>query len=135
MIAFTVPGLPQGKGRARMTRSGHAYTPEKTRSYEGAVAMAAAAAMAGQPPLDGPLWIQVAAWFPKPKSWSKKQSDGTRYHSGKPDADNILKAVSDACNGVLYRDDSQIAQATICKQYTTDGSACVAVLITKLGEP
>jgi hypothetical protein len=42
--AFTVPGAPRPKGRARVTRSGHAYTPGRTRSYEALVATVAMAA-------------------------------------------------------------------------------------------
>lgn len=30
MIAFTIPGPPQGKARARTCRNGHFYTPENT---------------------------------------------------------------------------------------------------------
>ena len=117
MITFTVPGLPQGKGRARMTRSGHAYTPEKTRSYESAVAWAAAQAMVGNPMMVGPVAIRVEAFFVKPKSWSKKKAAATTLHTGKPDWDNIGKALSDACNGIVYADDSQIAEASITKRY------------------
>ena len=31
---FTVPGEPKGKGRVRVTRTGHAYTPKDTEIYE-----------------------------------------------------------------------------------------------------
>jgi Holliday junction resolvase RusA-like endonuclease len=36
----------------------------------------------------------------------------------KPDADNILKAVLDALNGLAYNDDSQIVSARIEKLYS-----------------
>ena len=52
-VAFTVPGEPQGKGRARVgTIGGHArmFTPAKTVAYEGLIAHAAAQAMGtGEP--------------------------------------------------------------------------------------
>ena len=39
-MKFTIPGEPTGKGRPRMTRTGHTYTPEKTVNYEALVKMA-----------------------------------------------------------------------------------------------
>jgi Holliday junction resolvase RusA-like endonuclease len=39
------------------------------------------------------------------------------WHTGKPDADNILKAVCDALNGIVWHDDSQVAFARVLKQY------------------
>ena len=41
--------------------------------------------------------------------------------------DNILKAAADACNGIVWKDDSQIVTATIEKRYsTTPGLILVA---------
>ena len=37
MIAFTIPGPPQGKARVRTCRNGHSYTPENTVLYENLV--------------------------------------------------------------------------------------------------
>ena len=37
MIAFTIPGTPQGKARARTCRNGHSYTQENTVLYENLV--------------------------------------------------------------------------------------------------
>ena len=37
MIAFTIPGAPQGKARARTCRNGHTYTPDNTVLYENLV--------------------------------------------------------------------------------------------------
>ena len=36
----------------------------------------------------------------------------------KPDADNIAKVVSDALNGIVYEDDSQICDLNVKKLYT-----------------
>lgn len=120
LLTFTVPGLPQGKGRARFG-NGRAYTPAKTVAYEGLIALAGQQAMEGRDLLAGPLYIVVNAFFPIPKSWSKarrQQAQATlAWHTGKPDADNILKAVGDGLNGVVYNDDSQIAFGKVTKQY------------------
>lgn len=120
MIRFTVPGLPQGKGRPRIsTRGGHAraFTPQKTVAYEGLIALAAEKVMGGKPLLEGALEIVVVATFPIPDSWSKKRKATARFHTSKPDADNIIKAVGDGLNSIIWKDDSQLAQCRIMKVY------------------
>jgi len=39
------------------------------------------------------------------------------YHTKKPDIDNLAKAVKDALKGIIYKDDSQIVEAYLSKQY------------------
>ena len=69
----------------------------------------------------GPVRIEARAIFTIPKSWpkSKKQAAlvGEVQHTGKPDADNVLKIVGDALNGIVWADDSQIVSASINKRY------------------
>lgn len=124
MIRFTVPGAPQGKGRPRFsTRGGfaRAFTPQKTVAYEGLIALAAQDVMAGAPPLEGPVRVDAVATFPIPKSWSKKRraeaEAGRVYHVSKPDRDNIDKAIGDGLNGVVWKDDSQVAAGETVKVY------------------
>lgn len=120
MIRLTIPGLPQGKGRARFG-NGRTYTPAKTVAYEGLIAFAGQQAMAGRELLTAPIYIQVHAFFPIPASWSKKRrtqaATSLQWHTGKPDGDNILKAVGDGLNGVVWKDDSQVAFAKVLKHY------------------
>ncbi|MFX8637221.1 RusA family crossover junction endodeoxyribonuclease, partial [Acinetobacter baumannii] len=40
------------------------------------------------------------------------------WHTSRPDGDNVLKAVGDGLNAVLWRDDAQIAEASIRKIYS-----------------
>lgn len=120
MIRFIVPGTPVAKGRPRLsTRGGfaRAYTPAKTVAYEGLIALAAQDVMAGQLPLAGPVRVVVTAVFPIPASWSRRKREAANWHTGKPDGDNILKAVGDGLNGVCWNDDSQVASASIVKSY------------------
>ena len=96
-LEFVIMGPPQPKERARRGKGGHWYTPERTRRYEESVARAAWAALtiARQLetwPLDRKYMVAVTAYFP----------DARRR-----DADNVGKAVLDACNTVLWNDDSQ----------------------------
>jgi Holliday junction resolvase RusA-like endonuclease len=73
--------------------------------------------MAGRAPFSGPLFLSVVATFPIAKSWSAKKKASARYHTSRPDADNILKAIGDGLNGVVWGDDAQIARASIEKRY------------------
>ncbi len=133
-VLFTVPGAPQGKGRARVGKvNGHArmFTPAKTAAYEGLIALAAQAAMAGRAPMAGPVSVGLHVRFPIPASWSqRKKADALRgalLPTGKPDLDNVLKAVGDACNGIVFRDDSAVVHATASKTYSDRPGLTVVV--------
>jgi len=123
-IAFTVPGEPQGKGRARVgTIGGHArmFTPERTVAYEGLIAMAARDAMRGTPPFDCALRVELDIVQSVPASWSKKKRSaalsGAIRPTTKPDKDNVIKAVYDGGNGVVWRDDVLIVDGAQSKRY------------------
>ena len=124
-IEFFVPGTPVGKGRPRAARRGAGvvmFTPEKTAGYEALVAATAGNAMRAHQLLDGPLEAVLEMRFPVPASWSKAKRAralaGVEWHTSKPDADNVAKAVLDACNGVVFRDDSQIVMLTATKEFS-----------------
>jgi Holliday junction resolvase RusA-like endonuclease len=124
LIQFIVPGQPQGKGRPRIGKVGqHArmFTPAKTVAYEGLIAHAAHTAMAGRPLIDGPVECELRIDCQVPASWSaKKQRQalvGEIRPTTKPDADNVVKAVFDGCNGVLWRDDVQVVGLRVTKRY------------------
>ncbi|MBM2884077.1 RusA family crossover junction endodeoxyribonuclease [Chromobacterium phragmitis] len=124
-IRFTVPGAPVGKGRPKVsTRGGRfarMYTPEKTASYEGLIALAAQTAMAGRAPLTGPADVSILMVLPIPTSWSKKKQAaalaGQVYPTKKPDADNVQKAIFDGMNGVVWVDDVQACDIVVRKRY------------------
>lgn len=131
MIAFEVCGQPRGKGRPRFSRkAGVAYTPPETRTYENLLRAAAQDAMAGRAPLDGAVILHLTATMPVPQSWSKKKQmqalSGAIRPTTKPDCDNILK-MTDALNEVVFRDDKQIVEARITKQYGERPSLMVEI--------
>lgn len=138
MIKFTVPGKPQAKARPRFS-GGHAYTPGKTTAYEAAVAWAykAAAVKASKQPYPGdvPLKMVVTAHMPIPSSRPKYQREamlgGEIRPTGRPDWDNIGKIISDALNGIAYKDDAQIVDSRVIKVYGDD--PCVEVEIEEVG--
>ena len=124
IVTFTIPGQPQGKGRPRVGKIGqHArlYTPGKTVAYEGLIARAAQVALAGRPMLAGGVAMNLFLDCQIPASWSAKRQRealaGEIMPTTKPDADNVLKAVCDGCNGVLWRDDVQVIDVRLRKRY------------------
>ncbi|WP_418465374.1 RusA family crossover junction endodeoxyribonuclease [Faecousia sp.] len=123
-VVFSVPGEPVAKGRPRFLRSGAAYTPAKTKNYEKLVRLEyARQAREYQFPPNVPLAIRVEAYLAIPKSASRKRREsmelGLLRPLKRPDADNILKSVTDALNGVAYRDDSQLVYEAVGKYYSS----------------
>lgn len=112
-VVFTVPGEPQGKGRARFG-NGRTYTPEKTVAYEGLIAWAAKQAMGPREPITGPVKLSFRAVLSIPISTTKKRRqamlDGLILPTKTPDLDNILKAIGDGANKIAFRDDAQIVR-------------------------
>lgn len=124
VVAFTIPGEPVAKGRARsFIRAGHVahYTPDKTARYENLVKLAAQQAMADVPPLEGPVTLVVRAFLGIPQSWSLKKQQaaaiGEVTPTKRPDLDNIVKAIKDGANGVTWKDDSQVIDVIASKRY------------------
>ena len=127
MITFVIPGQPVAKGRPRFARRGAhvvAYTPEKTMSYESLVKTLAAEQMnaLGLPPSAKPISLEIVLRLQIPASWSKKRREMARIGqiraTKKPDADNVLKGIKDACNGIVWRDDSQVINIGLHKEYS-----------------
>jgi Holliday junction resolvase RusA-like endonuclease len=139
-IRFTVPGQPQGKGRPRVGKIGaHArlFTPAKTVAYEGIVAHVAQVAMAGRPLLQSACGCNVFIDCQVPASWSGKKQRaalaGDVLPESKPDADNVVKAIFDGLNGVLWRDDVLVVDLRVRKRYAA--MPCVRVEVWELREP
>lgn len=123
-VQFLVPGEPVGKGRPRVsTIGGHArmFTPAKTASYEGLIAMTGTEAMAGRTLLEGPVMVEMRIVLPVPASKSKKFKAqalaGEIFPTKKPDMDNVIKAIYDGLNGVVWKDDVQVVDAFVRKRY------------------
>jgi Holliday junction resolvase RusA-like endonuclease len=102
VVAFTVEGRPYVKARPRVahfedadwdgttTKKSRAYTPKTTLQYEKRVA-------------------EIAAIFARHRFAGHVRATVTFYTSVETaDVDNWMKALLDACNGIVYDDDSQV---------------------------
>lgn len=129
MITFTVEGKPQGKARARTFYDKRAdkmrsVTPQQTRSYEDLIRWSYTAA-GGQYMGEKLAKVEIQAFYPIPKSWSKKKRNDAIFEwirpTTKPDCDNTIKVVLDALNGVAYYDDKQVVSVSCEKFYGETG--------------
>jgi Holliday junction resolvase RusA-like endonuclease len=131
-FSFTVEGKPQGKGRPRSTvRGGFArhYTPAKTVAYEKLTAFRAREAYDGPIHL-GPVKLGIEMVIPWPASTSKAKRAVQSYAPVKPDIDNVVKAICDGLNGVIYKDDAQVIRCIATKKRGDDkGYVRVYVLL------
>ena len=120
-LHITIPGQPVGKGRPRFG-NGRTYTPAKTKAYEKLIAEHATKEVERSRwyITDRPVKMTILALFDIPKSWNKKKTRDAiigDIRPGKPDIDNVAKAVLDSLNGIAYVDDSQVYQLTVTKAY------------------
>ena len=133
---FTIPGEPVGKGRPRFsgTKNGrvHTYTPDKTAQYEKLVKRHWKES-GGKSFGEKQVAVDIYAYFPIPKSYSKKRVqeiiDNNEKPTKKPDCDNIIKIVLDALNGLAYDDDKHVVSVCCIKLYATHNKPRVAVAV------
>lgn len=131
LVEFVVPGKPQAQGRHRtrvMQAGGRSFArmhdDPKSVSHKATIQQHAMEAMSGRAPTMLPVAAQIRFIWAMPKSrWLKRDQRPGEAKLSKPDADNLAKAVLDACNGVVYVDDSQVFKLSVVK------------LIARQGEP
>ena len=128
-LHLSVPGEPIGQPRHRVcTIGGRArmYLPTKhpVHAYKAAIRAAFVSEAKRWRTIQGPVAIWIHAWFGIPASWSRKKRAGHvgQYHSQKPDADNVVKAVLDALTDCeVWVDDSQVASCHVIKRWIGEG--------------
>jgi len=89
--------------------------------------------------LTGPLRIDLFFYFSRPKAHygtgrnsGKLKSSAPSWKVSKPDRDNLDKFVLDAMTTVFFKDDSQICDGRIVKQYSERPRT--VIFITKINE-
>ena len=98
LVAVVVDGPPVPKARARVV-NGHTYTPERTAGYEALVAWTVREKFPDLTP-DGEHEYRIHLTFYLPTH-------------RRADYDNLSKGATDALTGIVWRDDSQIADARV----------------------
>ena len=125
---FTVMGDPIGKQSPRMTRTGRAYIPAKSRGYINSVTLAASEVL--KSPLDCAVAIEIKSYKARPKALSrKKDPDCAMWCHKKPDADNIAKSVLDGLKP--WFDDAMVVRLVVETLYTEKGGEPRAVVVVE----
>jgi crossover junction endodeoxyribonuclease RusA len=128
-ITFDVRGkaLPQGS-LVRSPTGGlyHGNRPELL-AWRLRIATAAEEAMAGLPPWDVPVLVELVFRFGRPNNHylpangSRPEPilrpDAPTYHTTVPDADKLARAALDALSSVVFDDDRQVADLRVTKRY------------------
>ncbi len=126
-VDFTIAGDPVAQGRPRFSRAGgfvRTYDPAKSRDAKQHVRYGAKIAMDGADPLDGPLKMYAEFGITLPKSQERKRTPvPKRWRTKKPDLDNLVKLIKDACSGIVYLDDNNIVEVHARKMQCAQGEA------------
>jgi len=104
--------------------------PEESRNYKQYVGLVARQS-APVNPYEGALDVRLKIYRQIPKSMTKKLRKlsiaGINRPVVNPDIDNYQKAIFDALNGIIYKDDSQIVDLNVSKFYSDDPRVQVSV--------
>lgn len=112
-----IPMTPVAKGRPIVTRSGHAFTPAKTRNAEATIKQFVWDAVRKSDqslPLFGSDPVEVSIVFTFQRT---KHAILGAFKPTRPDLDNLIKCVLDSSNGILWRDDGQVVFITASKRW------------------
>ena len=131
---FFAAGDPKGQPRPRaFSRGGvtRMYDPGTAEGWKASVAVESKVAKPSVPLL-GPVSVNLEFFFRRPKRLLRKcDPDGRVPHDGKPDLDNLAKAVLDALTQLgWWLDDSQVCAGWWAKWYVARGctpGVCVEV--------
>lgn len=100
---LTVEIEPKPQSRPRFFK-GRCYEDKQMTEYKKQISQVVKIAMAGLEPFTTALSVKL-------RCYRKYAATSRRFG----DCDNLLKAVLDACNGILFKDDSQVTMATVEK--------------------
>lgn len=125
---FIFDVVPVPKERAQIVKNPKTdqvfgFTPARTKFFHDMIRAVVADVLAGAKPIDGPVRVDMTFVMQLPKSWPKwkKQAalDGHIVPTGRPDMDNLEKALLDAFNKVLIVDDALVIERYARKIYGT----------------
>ena len=132
MISFFIHGHPKTAGSKRAFMPKGWSRPiivddcKKGKDWRGDVKAAAIAAYQG-PPFDGPLSVEMVFHMARPKGHFRTgknvgnlRDNCPTWHTSKPDALKMARAIEDALTGILWRDDSQIVIERLEKIYSAE---------------
>lgn len=118
---------PMTKQRPRFNRNGIVFTPKQTTDYEKLIATKWKEKY--KIPTEKAVEVDLYFTFERPKSWTKKKRENMKFHTLKPDVDNLEKAILDGLNKVAFVDDKQVFSVSAKKYYADYNS--IRIVITE----
>lgn len=135
-VSFVVMGVPVGWQRGVPLGRGRVITSGRMRAVQTEIGWHARRAMAGRAPMEGAILLSLDAVMAIPPSWSQRKRqaalDGNVPVTARPDLDNIVKCAADAMNGIVWKDDAQVAALHARKLF--GASPCWRIAVRPLGE-
>jgi Holliday junction resolvase RusA-like endonuclease len=129
MIQFPVQVTPMGAVRMTQRSKWKDKHAQKYLSYKDSIGYAARQHI--PEPLNGPLGVTIAFYYPIPKSWSKRDKSAANDQgimpAVKPDIDNCIKGVFDALNKVAWNDDNQVVEVKSFKRYSYNPAIVITI--------
>lgn len=122
-IALDLLPVPKERPRVVRTKSGQvmSYTPPRTKRFTADVRAVLDAVMGMEPAVAGPVSLTMVFLMQIPERWPlwKQQAarDGLVAPTGRPDMDNLEKALLDALNGRAFVDDAYVVDRIAVKRY------------------
>lgn len=110
-IHFIIPGTPRPKQSFRYSSRGH-HQPQHVTDWQNTVAWHARLAMQGRDPMTGPVSMRCVFVLPTNR---------------RCDLDNLNKAVSDAMQGIVFKDDTQVVNLHLVKRVCANPGVYVEV--------
>lgn len=134
VLQFFVAGVPKAQPRVKACRRGnHAgvYDPGTADAWKKLVG-AGALAHWNRARFLGPLRLVLLFGMQRPKAHYNRHGDvrptSPKWHTSKPDVDNLAKAVMDALTQLgVWEDDSQVVRLDVGKVYATR-PGCICIL-------
>lgn len=122
-MRLVVPGTPRAQPRPRVFGRGRVVSNSDASAEFKASIRVAFLRCRDRTKLSGPVRMTIDAIFSR-----KKHTGDLAPYIGRPDGDNIAKAVKDALNGLAYDDDSQVCELIVRKM--VGGPGCEQTVIT-----
>lgn len=138
---------PQGSPRAVVGRNGQAFVTEDRRGARGHRAWRQEVAremltVAPPEPWDQPVSVTLYVYVPRPRAHFRTGKHAAQMKAGAPsvpatgiDLDKLQRCLGDAGTGILWRDDSRIAEWHVYRRFADDGPERIEVEVCLLDEP
>jgi len=118
-VEFPIYVTPMGAVRMTQRSKWKDTAAQKYLAYKSQIGYAARKHITH--PIDQPVKVTLAFYYPIPKSWSKTKRADANDHgivpAVKPDIDNCIKGVFDALNKVAWTDDNLVVNVSSFKRY------------------